>query len=143
MIRLATKKDIPNLLEIEYSVFSEFDFRLSKENFIYHQNKNHIYLVYEEDLICGYILFLEYKNSLRIYSIAIKDKYSKKGYGTMLVEFLINLAKQKTKNLILEVKDDNQKAINLYNKLGFIAKKTLYQYYLDGKDGIKMVLRLK
>ncbi|MDY0328415.1 MAG: N-acetyltransferase [Arcobacteraceae bacterium] len=143
MIRLATKKDIPNLLEIEYSVFSEFDFRLSKENFTYHQNKNHIYLVCEEDVICGYILFLEYKNSLRIYSIAIKNEYSKKGYGTMLMEFLINLAKQKTKNLILEVKDDNQKAINLYKKLGFIVQKTLYKYYLDGKDGIKMALVIK
>jgi [ribosomal protein S18]-alanine N-acetyltransferase len=143
MIRLATKKDIPNLLEIEYSIFSEFDFRLSKENFIYHQNKNHIYLVCEEDVICGYILFLEYKNSLRIYSIAITNEYSKKGYGTMLVEFLINIAKQKSKKIILEVKCDNKKAINLYNKLGFIAKKTLFEYYLDGKNGIKMELGIK
>lgn len=143
MIRLATKKDIPNLLEIEYSIFSEFDFRLSKENFIYHQNKNHIYLVCEEDVICGYILFLEYKNTVRIYSIAIKNEYSKKGYGTMLVEFLINIAKQKSKNISLEVKYDNEKAIKLYNKLGFISKKTLFEYYLDGKNGIKMELGIK
>ncbi|QOG12861.1 GNAT family N-acetyltransferase [Arcobacter sp. FWKO B] len=140
MIRKAQKEDINKLLEIENSVFSEYDFKLTKRCFIYHQKKGHIYVVQDNDIICAYFLFLEYKKSLRLYSIAVSKEFTNKGFGSKMIEYLIKLAHEKLKNIILEVKLDNTNAINLYQKYGFMKKKILRSYYLDGKDGIKMVL---
>ncbi len=55
----------------------------------------------------------------------------------------MKIAENNSKKLTLEVKVDNIKAINLYKKLGFVTIKLLISYYLDGKDGFKMVLTKK
>ncbi len=143
MIRVAIKEDISSLESIEKNVFMEFDFPLNKRNFLYHIEKKHIFVIEKKYEIYGYILFFEYKKSIRIYSIAVSTVYSGLGYGTKLIEHLIEIAYNKSKNITLEVKIDNIKAFNLYKKLGFVGIKRLPSYYLDGKDGLKMVLSRK
>lgn len=143
MIRVATKEDLSSLESIENSVFSKFDYPLNRRNFSYHIKKEHIFVILENDNICGYILFFEYKNSIRIYSIAVSMEFSGLGYGTKLIKYVIEIATNKSKNIMLEVKVDNIKAINLYKKLGFLDIKRLQAYYSDGKDGFKMILNKK
>lgn len=52
--------------------------------------------------------------------IYIDKNFRKKGYGQQIVEILVSEVIRKNKMPILLVKKDNQKAINLYNKIGFI-----------------------
>ncbi len=143
MIRVATKEDLSSLESIENSVFSKFDYPLNKRNFSYHIEKKHIFVTVNKNEVYGYILFFEYKKSIRIYSIAVAIEYLGLGYGTELIRYLMKIAENKSKKLTLEVKVDNIKAINLYKKLGFVTIKLLISYYLDGKDGFKMVLTKK
>ncbi|MEW6551130.1 MAG: GNAT family N-acetyltransferase [Campylobacterota bacterium] len=143
MIRVATKEDLSSLESIENSVFSKFDYPLNKRNFSYHIEKKHIFVTINKNEVYGYILFFEYKKSIRIYSIAVAIEYLGLGYGTELIRYLMKIAENKSKKLTLEVKVDNIKAINLYKKLGFVTIKLLISYYLDGKDGFKMVLTKK
>lgn len=140
MIKCATKEDISSLELIENSVFTKFDYPLNRRNFLYHIKKRQIFIIVEQNKICGYMLFFEYKKSIRLYSIAISLDYISLGYGTKLMKYLINFANSKSKYLTLEVKVDNVKAINIYRKFGFRDIKYLKSYYRDGKNGIKMKL---
>ena len=52
--------------------------------------------------------------------IYIDKNFRKKGYGQQIVEILVSEVIKKNKIPILLVKKDNEKAIKLYNKIGFI-----------------------
>lgn len=55
-----------------------------------------------------------------LYNVATSPYYRRKGYMKRLLQFVIEeMRKQKRKYLHLEVLKDNEKAINLYKKIGF------------------------
>jgi GNAT superfamily N-acetyltransferase len=55
--------------------------------------------------------------------IVVGGRFRRRGYGTELVVYLIALAREKgLKKVSLEVKVDNQVAIEFYESLGFISK---------------------
>ncbi|MCK9161723.1 MAG: GNAT family N-acetyltransferase [Arcobacter butzleri] len=138
MIRVANIDDLKNLLELESRVFSKYDYPINKKSFIYHIKKEHIIVVGDKNHIYGYILFFDYKKSIRVYSLAIDIPFTNQGYGTKLMEYLIKFAKKSKKAITLEVKIDNYNAIFFYEKFNFKKSIILNNYYLDGKDGIKM-----
>ena len=62
------------------------------------------------------------KEHLGVFGISIAKKYRGKGYGSMLMDEVLNEAKKhfdKTKDTIVQMADYNHKAINFYTKLGF------------------------
>lgn len=60
------------------------------------------------------------------------------GVAKKLLLEIINQAKSKAAGLRLEVKCDNQPALNLYRQLGFEVTDLLPNYYSDGSDGYRM-----
>ncbi|PAF51535.1 N-acetyltransferase [Helicobacter sp. 13S00477-4] len=139
-LKTSLKEDIQVIYEIENSLFSVQDGRFSKKVFFYHlAKKDRLFSLWDEDKIVGYLLVLGYQKSLRVYSLAILSGYQGKGYGEYLCECAINMAREKKKDFIyLEVKSSNQKAINLYQKLGFVVCRILPHYY-GSIDGLRMV----
>jgi ribosomal-protein-alanine N-acetyltransferase len=66
------------------------------------------------------------------------DFFQNKGYGSKLLDYLIDSAtKNDIKNITLEVRKDNENAIYLYKKKGFIEKALRKNYY-NGIDGVLM-----
>ena len=65
------------------------------------------------------------------------DYFQNHGIGTKLINYVIDKYKEKCKNITLEVRKDNEKAIKLYKKVGFIEKAIRKNYY-NGIDGILM-----
>lgn len=140
MIIFADKSHLNALLKIELECFANDCFKLSKENFIYHIKRQNIFIFLYENNTAGYILYIKYKNSIRIYSLAVSNKFKNMGIGKSLCEAVINYAKLNLKNSVfLEVRKSNINAINLYKKLGFVYHKYLKNYYYE-EDGIKMKL---
>ena len=88
------------------------------------------YSLYEEDSFIGYILYrLSYDYS-EIDEIAIKEEYEGRGYATKLLEYYFQKMKEKKINKIfLEVREDNKKALSLYQRNGFIFYKKRKNYY--------------
>lgn len=82
----------------------------------------------EDGKIIGYIIGTMLKNAFEKKSsylddIFIKEGYRRKGYGTQLMNEFIKLMKnKKVKKIRLGVRTNNEKAINLYKKLGFAVK---------------------
>lgn len=97
------------------------------------------YLLYLIDnKIVGFINYYLIYDRIEIVNFNILDFFQNKGYGSILLNHLIDKAKNDgIKNITLEVRKDNEKAIYLYKKNGFIEKAIRKNYY-NGIDGILM-----
>ena len=61
-------------------------------------------------------------NGYFINNLEIKEKYRKQGYGTKLMNKLINLSKNEGKlHLVSQVIAKNEPAVKLHDKLGFLV----------------------
>ena len=120
MIRIETmtEKDVFVVFELEKKLIGsanqETIFKtLSNENLNY-------YLIFEDDQVVGFLEGLIISPESEIYDIAVDEDYQRKGYAKKLMEFFIDLSKQKgVETILLEVNSNNIKAINLYNLFGF------------------------
>lgn len=99
-----------------------------------------------EDEVIGYIMCrLEVSYSLfkkikwaHIVSIAVDERYRRRGVGTALLNGAIRNLKDKVDGFYLEVRVSNKPAISLYEKLGFEITKRISKYYMDGEDAYLM-----
>jgi [ribosomal protein S18]-alanine N-acetyltransferase len=103
--------------------------------------------VTDENLV-GYsiVKFEKVKDSKKAHlvSIATEPKVRRRGFGHKLLQDAINIARRDAKvgEIILEVNEDNETAISLYKKFGFIQKSMISSYYSDGKDALVFSLSL-
>lgn len=82
------------------------------------------FAVYNDDVIVGFVQYREI-NKLGNYlidKIMIKDEFQKRGYGTKVLNIIVDRMKteNKYKKLCLCVDIRNKEAIQLYKKYGFI-----------------------
>ncbi len=76
-------------------------------------------------------------------SVAVDDKYRKRGIGKVLVEESVNGVKSRgCDEFYLEVRCSNTDAIRLYEGLGFVIRQRINTYYRDGEDGYLMSIEL-
>ena len=82
------------------------------------------FAVYIENEIIGFIQYrhMEELGNYLIDKIMIKEKFQGKGYGTQLLETVINKMKEENiyRKLCLCVDKNNKDAMKLYSKLGFV-----------------------
>ena len=68
---------------------------------------------------------------------SVKQKYRRKGYGTKLMNYLINeCRKLNIKKLFLEVSETNSIAENFYCKFNFLTTGRRKNYYKEGADAV-------
>ncbi len=92
----------------------------------------------------GTLVLHYHKKTLRLYSIAVLPQYQDKHIGKHLMDYTINFATAKKYDKVsLEVLSTNRKLIGWYQKVGFICKDEMPDYYAPGINAIKMVLKLK
>lgn len=93
-------------------------------------NTTNYYLLTLEGRIIGYLAFSYLFENLDLHSLVIAKEEQGKGYATYLLHFLFQFAKEHDVSyLFLEVRSSNQKAIRLYEKLGFTFLSTRKHYY--------------
>lgn len=124
--------------DIQNEVFYSKDrIPITIKDIIYEYNKGFfiedmsIFIKVDNEIIgYGQILLLESKYTIA--NLGIINKYQGKGYGEILVSYLIFLAYGKKINeLYIKVKESNKRAYNLYKKLGFeeLFKINVYEIY--------------
>lgn len=97
------------------------------------------YVLKDEDNIIGYYgLWYMFENA-DLVNIAVAKSYQGNKYGELLLNDAINRCKDKNVEFLhLEVRVDNNVAINLYKKYDFVEVRKREGYY-NGTDGIDMV----
>ena len=98
------------------------------------------FIVAEEDNeVVGYAVGKIQNNSARIISLAVDPQRREKGTGTALVKYLTEQFKEKgVKEICLNVRTWNEKAMIFYKNLGFEIVKTIEKHYPNGDDAYSM-----
>lgn len=138
IIRNIEKRDLDEILRMEKENFPD---PWPKDSFIYDMNNEVAdvkVLENENEIIGYYVVYYMFENA-DIGNICIDLKRQGKGYGEFLLKDLIkNCIRKEVEFLHLEVRIDNHKAYNLYEKMGFIKTRIRKGYY-NGTDAIEMV----
>ena len=136
MLKELVIDDIKYFMEIE----DKFPNDYNKESIISEYQNNPfmkivVYLI--EGKIVGFINYYEIYDRIEIANFNVLPYFQNQGIGTKLINYVIDKYKEKCKNITLEVRKDNENAIHLYKKVGFIEKVIRKNYYND-VDGILM-----
>ena len=141
-VREVKPEDIKRIFKIEFSSFNApYDPLIL--NYLYETHRETFLVACKDDVI-GYIVGIVDKSEGHIISLAADEDFRRKKVGTLLVERLLEIFREKgVKEIKLEVRKHNMAAQKLYKKLGFLEVRVLSQYYENGEDGILMMKRLE
>ncbi len=120
-----------------FSSFAHLDAQKIEEELVH--NPYVSYLVYEKDhRIVGYLNYSDIYDRIEINQIEVLEEYRRQHVASILLKSLIEWAASTHKvNITLEVRCDNEAALGLYQKFGFVSK-ALRRGYYEGIDGILM-----
>jgi ribosomal protein S18 acetylase RimI-like enzyme len=128
-----TIKDIPQIIEIYKSYWGTIGlYKYSTFEKIINQNISFVYKINNEIISFCLISYAKEKNIAEIALLCVKKEYKRKHLGQSILSSSIEFCKNiGIKNFCLHVSTTNYPAINLYEKLGFINRITIYKYYHD------------
>lgn len=128
MIKKLTINDvdcIEQIFNLEKDIFKNSAFsKESTENLVKADN-SFIYAYLIDEKVCGYLMVLDSIDVYEILAIATVEEYRNKGIAQELLD------KIKTKDIFLEVRKNNEKAINFYKKNNFKQISIRKGYYSD------------
>ncbi|AZO70709.1 MAG: GNAT family N-acetyltransferase [Mesorhizobium sp.] len=139
-IRKARASDVDDLAAIEKAVFSGD--RLSRRSFRqFIERETAEMLVAENDgHVAGYAVVLFRKGSgvARLYSIAVGPFFGNLGIGRQLLAAAEEAAYEHDRMMLrLEVREDNQRAIRIYEQAGYRKIGREPDYYEDGATALR------
>ena len=140
MIKKLTINDvdyIEQIFNLEKDIFKNSAFsKESTENLVKADN-SFIYAYLIDEKVCGYLMVLDSIDVYEILAIATIEEYRNKGIAQELLD------KIKTKDIFLEVRKSNEKAINFYKKNNFKQISIRKGYYSDPtEDAIIMKMEV-
>ena len=137
MIVELNEKDIELIEDLEKIFSNYFKNNAIKQDF--KQNIFSKYFIYmEKSNIIGFVNYYDLYERFEIAYIEVQDKFRHQNVGSKLMDYLIELGKNKNiTNITLEVNEENTYAIKLYEKYNFqiVAKR---EKYYNGVDGYLM-----
>ena len=135
--------DLPEILRLDQMIFrsmaySERDFRHALSG-----KYDRAILLMEEEEIIGYGILRLLASEGELESIAIREEYRGRGYGRLLLEEFLRIAKLAgTEKLFLEVREGNQAGIQLYESVGFKVFSRRESYYRDPVEDALLMERI-
>ncbi|EKD73093.1 MAG: hypothetical protein ACD_45C00465G0008, partial [uncultured bacterium] len=129
MMRKANEADIAQLVDIEQVTQQD---PWSYDIFVHCLATGcHCWVMEENNQIIGFILIsLASPDEAHILNLGVRPAYQGKGVGRTLLEYILLEVKQhKMRMIYLEVRRSNEKALNLYRKLGFVEISERKNYY--------------
>lgn len=92
---------------------------IKPEELTFQKNEEYYKIIYNNEMV-GFVGIKNYEKEIYLYRFFVIEKYRNKGIGTIVLEKIIDIAKQQNKDISLDVIGENI-ARNLYERLGFIT----------------------
>lgn len=127
-------KDLDQVLAIERLCFEQPYSReiLAQELGI---SAAQLWVVPHRRKIVAYIDFWMVADELELVSVAVRPKYRRRGLGQHLLSGMIEFGKKhQVSSIYLDVRNSNEKAKRLYEKLGFQTVGLRKRYYSDNQE---------
>lgn len=101
------------------------------------------YFVGEMDgQVAGYMGYWEAPEEAHIINLAIAPRFRQKGLGFQMMEYCLSFAYNKGARLAtLEVRESNEAALKLYEKMNFRTVAIRKKYYSDNQENAIVMLR--
>lgn len=130
ILRRMELDDIEKVADIEASNFSLPWSQKSFADALLNENTLYVVAV-EDDQIIGYAGAWCVFGEAEITNVCVDESARKRGVGTEIMKYLIEMGRERECDVFfLEVRESNEKAIGLYEKLGFIRigiRKNFYE----------------
>ncbi len=131
MVRWSDRADLEAVAELERLCFSiPWSPAAIEEAF-----SNELYrfaVVEEKGKVVGYANFRIVADEGEIERVAVHPDSRRRGYGRKLMEAMVNYARRKgVRDMTLDVRVNNEKAINLYKSCGFAEEGRRRDYYRE------------
>ena len=146
--RLATARNLTELLNLERECFTTEAYTERQIRDLL-KNPNVVALLAKFDAdIAGFVISLVEDSGRaklgHVVTIDVAAKHRRKGIGlTLLKEAEHALAQRNVQVIYLEVRADNESALQLYRKQGYVEKELLEDYYSAGIHALRLMKRLK
>lgn len=139
-IRKARASDVDDLAAIENAVFASD--RISRRSFrkLIERETAETLIGECDGKVAGYAIVLFRKGSgvARLYSIAVGLEFAGRGVGRLLLEAAEDTAFEHGRMMLrLEVREDNQRAIRIYEQSGYRKIGREPGYYEDGQTALR------
>jgi len=100
-----------------------------------------------EDKIIGHMIFQQILDEIHLHNVCVVPEFQQQGFGHIWIDYLYDYAnKQKVRDIILEVRVSNLKAIKLYAVRGFREiglRRNYYQAAVGKEDALVMKARVE
>ena len=135
MVREVLNQDFNRINEIGLLIKDDFSTIYNIEDAV-KKDYVHIYVYVEDEKVLGFIHIEDHFEITDIINIAVDIDYQGRGIGKKLIQYVID--NTKAEKIMLEVKANNDPAINLYNHMGFKQIHIRPKYYDGNIDAIIM-----
>lgn len=131
MVRWVSREDLAAVVRLEEMCFSiPWSNTAIEEAFV-----NELYrfvAVEEKGVIVGYANFRIVADEGEIERVAVHPDSRRRGYGRKLMEAMVEYSRKKgVRDMTLDVRVNNEKAINLYESCGFVEEGRRKDYYRE------------
>lgn len=136
-------EDLDQVVEIENSLFSV---PWSKEGFFTFliKDESMFFVVEEKGKILGYCSMQIVLDEGDILNVAVRRERQKEGIGYFLVDSMLMMAEARgVRTVHLEVREGNDTARRLYQRLGFTEDGLRKNYYTDPLENAVLMTRRK
>ncbi len=140
-IRAARGRDLAALVALEKNTFTDDRFSRRQFHWLVTRANAHFLVAEVKQTIVGYAIGLYRRNSriCRCYGLAVAAHFRGAGLAQQLMAQLrMEAVHRGCVEMSLEVRADNQRAINFYRRLGFEYYQDLPGYYDQGADGLRL-----
>lgn len=141
-IRAAKSSDSEKILRIAERIFSSLERKACfnwPEHLLRAELRNVTATLVSENEsgeILGFLCFRQMPDFYEISVLATDPSAQKTGVQTQLIEYLQGLAAKQRIDVLLEVHHENERALSLYLKLGFLMIHSRQNYYQDGAKAL-------
>ena len=92
-----------------------------------------LFALYDDDLKTIAVVTKENESTYEIKNIATCEKYQNKGYGKIMIKYIIENYKNKC-NILLAGTGDSNKTISFYTNCGFVYSHTIANFFINNYD---------
>ncbi len=144
IIKIGAGIESPEIVEKLTKIHNENFEEKKNESYFLEILNNELYSVYclsaEKILeISGYAVFYDTFDSIDLFEIAVSKEKQGKGYGDTLLSYTADIFCRNGKKILLEVNENNEKAIKLYKKNGFEEISVRKNYYGNNQNAVIMM----